>query len=248
MAEEWVQGRVVENVRWTEQLHSLRIEADIAPFTAGQFTRLALDVDGERIARPYSFVNAPDQHPLEFYFITVPHGPLSQRLYALNEGDQVWVARQAAGHFTLTNVPSADTLWLLSTGTALGVFLSIMRTPEPWARFQRVVLVHGVRTPDEQTYLETLAEIQAEYPDRFRVVHSVTRPGGISQPEARITSMIEDGRLESEAGASLDPDSCQVMICGRPDMVSDTLHLLEARGLAKNRSLTPGQITTEKYW
>jgi len=248
MSDEWVQGSVVENVRWTEQLHSLRIEADVAPFTAGQFTRLALDVDGERVARPYSFVNAPDQCPLEFYFITVPHGPLSQRLYALNKGDSVWVARQAAGHFTLTNVPSAETLWLLSTGTALGVFLSILRTAEPWERFARVVLVHGVRTPDEQAYLEALAAIEGEHPGRFRVVHSVTRAGGGSRPEARITNMIEDGRLEVEAGASLDPESCQVMICGRPEMVSDTLHLLEQRGLTKNRSMAPGQVTTEKYW
>ncbi|MBI1194832.1 MAG: ferredoxin--NADP(+) reductase [Gammaproteobacteria bacterium] len=248
MSEEWIQGTVVENVRWTEQLHSLRIEADIAPFTAGQFTRLALDVDGERIARPYSLVNAPDIRPLEFYFITVPHGPLSQRLYALNEGDFVWVAKRPAGHFTLTNVSSAKTLWLLSTGTALGVFLSILRTQEPWERFERVVLVHGVRTSDEQTYLELLAEIGAAHPGRFHVIHSVTRPGGASQPENRITTMIQDGRLEAEAGARLDPESCQIMICGRPEMVSDTLHLLEKRGLAKNRSLTPGQITTEKYW
>lgn len=248
MSEEWAQGTVVENVRWTEQLHSLRIAAEIAPFTAGQFTRLALDVDGERIARPYSFVNAPDQQPLEFYFITVPHGPLSQRLYALNEGDPVWVAKQAAGHFTLTNVPSAKTLWLLSTGTALGVFLSILRTPEPWARFERIILVHGVRTTEEQTYLDLLAEIEAGHPGRFQVIHSVTRPGGVSQPENRITTMIQDGRLEAEAGTRLDPESCQVMICGRPEMVSDSLHLLESKGLAKNRSLTPGQITTEKYW
>jgi len=248
MAEKWVQGRVVENVRWTEQLHSLRIEADIAPFTAGQFTRLALDVDGERIARPYSFVNPPDQSPHEFYFITVPHGPLSERLYGLTEGDTIWVAGQAGGHFTLTNVPSDETLWLIATGTALGVFLSILRTAEPWDRFKRVVLVHGVRTPEEQTYLETLAAIEAEHPDRFQVVHSVTRASGDSKTDARITSMIEDGRLEAEAGARLDAESCQVMICGRPEMVSDTLHLLEKRGLAKNRSMTPGQITTEKYW
>ncbi len=227
---EWVEGRVVENRRWTDELHSLYIEADIEPFVAGQFTRLALDVDGERIARPYSFVNAPGTRPLEFYFITVPKGPLSERLYALPEGAPIWVARYPAGHFTLRQVADADTLWMLATGTALGVFLSILRTDEPWRRFGRVVLVHGVRRPDEQTYGEVLDEIARALPGE------------------RITAMIADGRLEAEAGAALSPESSQIMICGSPRMVSDTVALLETKGFRKNRSREPGQITTEKYW
>ncbi len=245
---EWVQGIVVENIRWTEQLHSLRIDADIDPFSAGQFTRLALDLNGERIARPYSFVNAPDQRPLEFYFITVPHGPLSEHLYELKTGDPIWVARRGAGHFTLANVPSQKYLWMIATGTALGVFLSILRTEEPWQRFERVVLVHGVRTREEQTYLDTLEQIRQAHPDQFSIVHSVTRAEGVSRPEARITSMLEDGRLEKEAGVPLSPENCQVMICGRPEMVADVLALLEERGMRKNRNSAPGQITTEKYW
>ena len=245
---EWVEGRVVENRRWTDELHSLFIEADVEPFVAGQFTRLALDVDGERIARPYSFVNAPGSRPLEFYFITVPKGPLSERLYALPEGASIWVARRPAGHFTLQQVADAESLWMLATGTALGVFLSILRTEEPWRRFRRVVLVHGVRRPDEQTYGEVLDEIARAHPGQFQVIHSVTRPEGVSRPEERITAMIEDGRLEAEAGTALSPDTSQVMICGSPQMVTDTVALLETKGFRKNRSREPGQITTEKYW
>ena len=108
----WERGTVVGNRRWTEGLHSLEVEAPIDPFRAGQFTRLALEVDGERIARPYSYVNAPHESVLEFYFNTVPSGPLSNKLSALSSGDPIWVAPRAVGQLTLAQVPEAQHLWL----------------------------------------------------------------------------------------------------------------------------------------
>ena len=125
-------------------------------FVAGQFGRLALPAPPgskeEMLGRPYSFVNAPGTQPHEFYFVTVPRGPLSPRLAALEPGDPVWLLRTANGFFSVGEVPAADALWCLSTGTGLGPFLSILRTAEPWAKFGRIVLVHAVRYAEELTY------------------------------------------------------------------------------------------------
>ena len=115
----WVEGSVVERRQWTGQLFSLRVDAPVDPFHAGQFTRLALDIDGERVARPYSYVNAPDESPLDFYYIIVPGGPLTQRMIELNPGDTIWVAPKAAGVFRIDTLPDAGNLWLLATHEAV---------------------------------------------------------------------------------------------------------------------------------
>jgi ferredoxin/flavodoxin---NADP+ reductase len=142
----WLEGRVVGQTRWTDRLCSLQVRAPLGPFAAGQFTKLALDVGGERVARPYSLVNAPGAELLEFYYNVVPAGPLSPRLAALAAGDAVHVAPNPAGFLVLREVPEADNLWLVATGTGLGPFLSILRTDAPWQRFARVTLVHATRT------------------------------------------------------------------------------------------------------
>jgi ferredoxin--NADP+ reductase len=126
----WIEGKVVRLRQWTSELYSVQVEADIAPFTAGQFNRLALEIDGEMVARPYSFVNGPDNPLHEFYFITVKDGPLTAELIKLQTGDSLYLAPKAAGFFILNEVPDAETLWMLSTGTAIGPFLSILSTDE----------------------------------------------------------------------------------------------------------------------
>jgi ferredoxin-NADP reductase len=122
----WVEGSVVRLKPWTDRLYSIQVTAEIAPFVAGQFTRLALEIDGEVVARPYSFLNAPSDPLHEFYFVTVPGGPLTSRLIRLAPGDPILIAPKAAGFFTLGELSDAGVLWLLSTGTAIGPFLSIL--------------------------------------------------------------------------------------------------------------------------
>jgi ferredoxin--NADP+ reductase len=244
----WVKGDVVELRQWTEELYSLRVRADIAPFIAGQFTRVAREIGGQIIARPYSFVNAPDHPVLEFYFITVPAGPLSHELIRLGPGDEILVAPRAAGFFVLRELPDAECLWMLATGTAIGPFLSILGTGEVWTRFRHVVLVHSVRTAPELTYRDTLDALLEQHPAQLQVIPMVSRENVDHALEGRITKAIADGRLEARAGLALDPAGSQVMICGNPAMVHDTTHLLEQRGLRKNRRREPGHITTEQYW
>ncbi len=244
----WIEGRVINNRHWTSQLYSLQIDAPIESFKAGQFTRLGLDIDGERVGRPYSFVNAPHERYIEVYSITVPGGPLSNRLVELEAGDFIWVAPKGAGFFTLSEVPEADYLWMLSTGTALGPFLSMLKTDEPWGRFEKIVLVHAVRTAEELTYQDTIRSLLTAHPDQLIYITFVSREDTDFAIKGRIPQAIEDGRLEARAGIPLTVDHSQVMLCGNPAMVNDTSEVLEARGLKKNKRREKGHITTENYW
>jgi ferredoxin--NADP+ reductase len=244
----WVEGRVVALKPWSERLFSIQIAAEVEPWQAGQFTKIALDIDGERVGRPYSYVNPPHRNPLEFYFITVPGGPLTAHLVELKAGDPIFVAPKAAGFLVLSELPDADHLWLLSTGTALGPFLAICETPTPWQRFKKVVLVHAVRTAAELAYQDSVRAIAAAHPDQFVYIPFVTREDTDFAIKARIPEAISDGRLEARAGIPLKADNSQVMICGNPAMVRDTTDTLIARGLKKHRRRDPGQISVENYW
>ncbi len=245
---QFVEGRVIGRRDWTDRLISLRVEAPVEPFRAGQFTRLALDIDGERIARPYSYVNAPGERPLDFLFIVVPEGPLTTRMARLHPGDPILVAPRGAGLLTLHEIPEARHLWMLSTGTAIGPFLSILKTDEPWQRFERIVLVHAVRRAVERVYREEIADIAARRGGRFAMVPFVSREAVPDVFPGRIPEAIADARLESRLGIALEPAHSQVMVCGNPDMVRDTEAALVARGFVRHKRNAPGQLHLENYW
>lgn len=244
----WLEGRVVGQKRWTDRLYSLQVAAPLGRFEAGQFTKLALDVGGERIARPYSLVNPPGFEPQEFYFNVVAAGPLSPRLAALAAGDAVFVAPNVAGFLVLAEVPDAENLWLIATGTGLGPFLAILRTEAPWQRFRRVTLVHATRTAAEQTYGELLGAVGAARGEQFRRVAFVSREKAPGTLEGRVPAAIGDGRLERAAGAELSAGRSHAMLCGNPAMVSDVTATLAERGMRKHRRRAPGHITVETYW
>jgi len=239
----WLEGRVVENRHWTEALFSVRVEGVRLAFEAGQFVRIALPIDGEHVARPFSMVNPPHDPVLEFYGIVVPEGPLSPRLARLAPGDTLYVASNPAGFLVLSEVPDAQTLWLLCTGTGVAPFLSILRTETAWRRYRNVVLVHAVRHAAELVYRETLENL----PDLryLRMVSRETLPGALA---GRIPAALRDGRLEAAAGLELAADSSQVMLCGNPDMLKDAAAALAERGLRKHRRRAPGHITVESFW
>ena len=244
----WIEGRVTGQTRWTDRLLSLQIEAAMPPFEAGQFAKLALDIDGERVARPYSFVNPPGAAPLEFYYAVVSEGPLSPRLAKLQAGDDILLAPNASGFLVLSEVPQARDLWLISTGTGIGPFLSIARTTVPWERYARVVLVHAVREPAELVYEEVVSGLMREYPAAFTYVPITSRVAADGLPQGRIPALLASGALESRAGCVLSAADSQVMLCGNPCMVKDVTSALIERGMRKHRRRTPGQITVENYW
>lgn len=245
---QWLEGKVVENIHWSENLFSLRIDADVATFTAGQFTSLALDIDGKRIARPYSYLSSPDQRPVEFFFYAATGGLLSNAMLKLEAGDSIWIKQQANGFFTLDEVPDAKDLWMLGTGTGVAPFFSILNTDEPWRRFEHIVLVHAVRTEADLRYQELVHALSQKYAERFRFQAFISREERAGTINGRIPPAIENGELENSVELKLALEDSQIMLCGNPDMVKDSIDSLKARGFSKNRRRTPGQITAENYW
>ncbi len=161
----------------------------------------------------------------------MPEGPLSPRLRDLNPGDKVLLAPKGAGFFTLADVPQNEHLWLLSTGTALGPFLSICKTEEPWRRFKKLVLVHAVR-----------------HADQFQFIPFISREDTAFAITGRVPAAIQDGRLEARAGIVISSEHSHVMIVGNPGMVKDTRSVLEGRGLKLNKRKEPGHMSVETYW
>ena len=243
MTTRWLEGRVIENRHWTDQLFSLRVEAPRLEFQAGQFVRIGLEPS---LVRAFSFVNPPHDPVLEFYGIVVPEGPLSPRLARLKAGDKMVVASNPAGFLVLAEVPDAETLWLVSTGTGLAPFLSILRTATPWPRFRNVVLVHAVRHARELVYQELIHELRKKN-NSLRYVTFVSREAAAGSLAGRIPAAMRDGRLEQAAGFALDQNS-HVMLCGNPDMLKDASLALTERGLRKHRRRAPGHITVESFW
>jgi ferredoxin--NADP+ reductase len=145
-------------------------------------------------------------------------------------------------------MPEAEVLWMLSTGTAIGPFLSILGDATVWKRFKKIVLVHAVRTAAELTYQDEINALLEQHPEQLQMIPFVSREDTDVAIRARVPDAIEDGRLEARAGIPLNAENSQVMICGNPAMVRDTTRVLEARGLKKNKRRDPGHITTEQYW
>ena len=256
MSAKFIEGRIVGRTDHTDSLFSLQFEAPLLEsFVAGQFCRVGLPLITEKgeevVMRPYSLVNSPTERPFEIVLIKVDKaagGVLTPALFDLKVGDALNVAPRANGFFSIPEVPNADVLWGLSTGTAIGPYLSFMRTDAPWTKFKKIVFVHAVRTSAELTYRDPIAAIASAHPDQFQYIPFVSRedfPGAI---RGRIPTAIADGTLEARAGIKLTADTAHCMLCGNPDMVNDTTAILEARGLRKHKRKEPGHITTEAYW
>jgi len=178
----------------------------------------------------------------------IEQGPVSPQLKALQKGNSIWIDKRVNGFFTLAEVPNGKHLWLLATGTGLGPFLSILKTDEPWRRFEKIILVHAVRIAKELTYQELIKKFAAEHPQQFQMIPVVSRETINSALPGRIPAAIENGLLEKKAGLKLTPIDSQIMICGNPEMITATKEILQTKGLKKNLRRSPGQITTENYW
>ena len=245
----WVTGKVVKVQNWTDALFSLTVHAPVDPFTAGQFAKLGLDVDGERVQRAYSYVNAPGNPDLEFYLVTVPEGKLSPRLADLKPGDEVQVVSEAAGFFVLEEVPDCDTLWMLATGTAIGPYLSILEEGKDLERFKNLVLVHAARYEADLSYLPQMRELAQRYGGKLRIQTVVSREAAPGSLTGRLPFLIETGALEEAVGLPMTADTSHVMLCGNPQMVRDTQQLLkETREMTKHLRRRPGHMTAEHYW
>jgi len=249
-----IKGEVTGRINWTDSEFSLQITAEISRYTAGQFTKLALyDDAGDWVRRAYSFVNSPNhaagQQVMEFLIITVPDGQLSSRLDRLQVGDDVYVGKNPSGFMTLDEIPrDTKDLWLLSTGTAIGPFLSLLDEVETLQRFQNVVLVHAVRMSAELVYQEKIQQLEARYQGRLHYVPIVSRENRKDTLRGRVPALLESGELVTMAGVSLTANSSFFYLCGNPGMVKDTSEVLKQLGYQKNSRRSAGHFSSENYW
>jgi ferredoxin--NADP+ reductase len=238
---------------WTDRLFTFTTTRDTAlRFSNGHFTMLGLRVNDKPLLRAYSIVSANYEDHLEFLSIKVPHGPLTSRLQHVRPGDTVIVGRKPTGTLVIDYLLPGRRLYLLGTGTGLAPFMSIVRDPETYEKFEQVVLVHGVRQVDELAYHDVLVEHLPNHEflgelvtSKLRYYPTVTRQSYKNM--GRITSLIESGKLFKDLGLPpIDPAHDRVMICGSPAMLRDLKHMLEQRGFTEGNTSTPGDFVIER--
>jgi ferredoxin/flavodoxin---NADP+ reductase len=238
--------RVVSVHDWDHGLKTVRVDHIPEDFVAGQFFQLALERGGKAVKRSYSAASAPGA-PLEFYLSLVEAGELTPGLFEMEVGDSVGLDPKALGFFTLKEVPESKTLWLIATGTGLGPFVSMVRHGRDFERFEKIVLVHGARVPEQLGYRSEL-EKAAEENSKLTYIPVVSRsealPLGLS---GRITTAFSSGALEERAARPIDKDS-HLLFCGNPQMIEEMVGSLKARGLTKHKRREPGHFNFEKYW
>ncbi|APR71100.1 ferredoxin--NADP reductase [Acinetobacter haemolyticus] len=238
--------------RWTNTLFSFTMTRPAHfKFTAGQFARIGLMVDGELVVRAYSVVSSPFDETLEFFSIVVPEGAFTSNLQHLKVGDELYLEKISYGYLTLARYqqPLPKDLWLLATGTGLAPFLSMLQDFETWNKYQHINLVYSVRTASELAYVERIQEIAATFGEGhsgFQFVPIITRDPNAKLHD-RLPILIANGQLEKVVGLEFNPETSHVMLCGNPQMVDDTKEALKQRGLTMNRR-GEGNIAVENYW
>ena len=246
--------RVLSVHHWTDKLFTFTTTRDPAlRFSNGHFTMIGLMVEGKPLLRAYSIVSSNYEDHLEFLSIKVPDGPLTSRLQHVQPGDAIVVGRKPTGTLLIDHLTPARRLYMMSTGTGLAPFMSIVRDPATYERFDEVILVHGVREVDELAYHDLLVkhlpqhEFLGEMVSRqLRYYPTVTRESYRNM--GRITELIRSGKLFTDLDVPpLDPADDRVMICGSPTMLADTRELLDARGFIVSPHIgTPGHYVFER--
>lgn len=244
----------VLNVRhWAPELFSFTTTRDPGfRFESGMFTMLGLTVGGKPLVRAYSIAAPSYAEHLEFLSIVVPDGPLTSRLQRIERGDEILVGMKPTGTLLLHNLTPGRTLYLMATGTGLAAFLGLIRELDVYEKFERIVLVHGVRHVPELAYRELLErgvatdEFIGEYARRqLTYCPTVTRETFLRK--GRITDLIASGRLCAEYGLPpLDPHRDRLMLCGSSAMLRELSAMLDAQGFAEGSNAKPGDYVVEK--
>ena len=245
--------RVLSVHPWTDTLFSFTTTRDPAlRFSNGHFTMIGLRVDGKPLLRAYSIASANYEDHLEFFSIKVPGGPLTSRLQHLQVGDSIIVGRKPTGTLVADYLLPGKRLYMLSTGTGLAPFMSIVRDPEIYEKFDQLILVHGVRQVEELAYHDLLVEHLPNHEflgdlvsSKLRYYPTVTREA--YRNTGRVTDLIENGKLFKDLQVPpLDPAVDRIMICGSSDMLRDLKEMLETRGFKEGNTSTPGDFVIER--
>lgn len=239
---------------WNDTLFSFRTTRDPAlRFHNGHFLMIGLPVNGKPLLRAYSIVSANYEEHLEFFSIKVADGPLTSRLQHLKVGDDLIVSRKPTGTLILDDLKPGKHLFLLGTGTGLAPFMSIVKDPQTYELFEKIILVHGVRQVSDLAYHDFLTEdLKAhEFLGELAREKLVYYPTATREPfrnNGRLTELLETSKLTDDIGLPpLNPATDRAMICGSPGMLADTRRLLDARGFHCSPHIgTPGDYVFER--
>ncbi len=252
---------VVDRVDVTPDLLILRVKPDggIPPFQPGQYVALGLPgsaprypgaepepepaAAGKLIKRAYSIGSSPTATDhFEFYVAVVPTGALTSRLALVKPGDRVFTQPKVTGTFTLEGVPDDHNLVLVSTGTGLAPFMSMIRTPTTWTPGRKITVVHGVRYPQDFAYVEELGQFATEVQGFTYLPIASRAPDAWSGRKGRVQKLFEDREIQ------LDTGNDHVFLCGNPAMIEDVEKELTQRGYTVHSKKSPGKLHLEKYW
>lgn len=247
------QESVLSVHHWTDTLFSFTTTRDSSfRFRNGEFTMIGIEVDNKPLLRAYSVASANYEDKLEFFSIKVPDGPLTSRLQHLREGDPILVSRKATGTLVIDNLHSGRNLYLVGTGTGLAPFLSVIKDPETYERFEKIVLVHGCRHVAELAYGEMIREtlpqddFLGEYV-RNQLIYYPTVTRDPFHNRGRITDLIASGKLFDDIGLpSIEAEFDRVMLCGSPALLQDMRVMLLEREFIEGNHGEPGQFVVEK--
>jgi ferredoxin/flavodoxin---NADP+ reductase len=249
----FLEETVTEVHHWTDRLFSFKTTRDQAlRFSNGHFTMIGLRVDGKPLLRAYSIVSANYEDHLEFLSIKVQDGPLTSRLQHIKVGDKIIVGKKPTGTLLIDYLLPAKNLYLIGTGTGLAPFMCLIRDPETYEKFEKVILVHGVREVKELAYTDY---IQHELPDHEFLGEMVSKqllyyPTVTREPfrnQGRVTTLLASNKISSDLGLpNLDPAHDRIMICGSPALNKDMRELLDARGFVEGSTTTPGDYVVER--
>ncbi|MBA3981585.1 MAG: ferredoxin--NADP(+) reductase [Alcanivorax sp.] len=244
----------VTSVRhWNDTLFSFTTSRDPGfRFKNGHFTMIGLEVEDRPLLRAYSIVSANYEEELEFFSIKVPDGPLTSRLQKIQVGDQVLVSRKPTGTLVADHLLPGRNLYLLSTGTGLAPFMSIIKDPEVYEQYDKVILTHGVRHVSELAYRDI---IEDELPNneffgelvRDKLIYYPTVTREPFRNQGRLTTLMDSGKLFADIGLpDMDPERDRFMLCGSPAMLKDLCSLLDSRGFRETRGGELGHYVIER--
>ena len=227
--------KVLSVNHWNDTLFSFKTtRQDGLRFENGQFVMIGLEVDGRPLARAYSVASPNYDEHLEFLSIKVQDGPLTSRLQHIKVGDEILVSRKPTGTLVIHDLKPAKNLYLFSTGTGLAPYMSLIQDIEVYDRFEKVILVHGVRKVDDLAYKDF---IENELPKneffgdevKNKLIYYPTVTREAFKNEGRLTDLIKSGKLFKDIGLEkMNPADDRAMICGSPEMLKDTQDLLDS--------------------
>jgi ferredoxin--NADP+ reductase len=243
------------NVRhWTDTQFTLTTTRPAGlRFENGQFVMVGVELDERPLLRAYSIASANHEDHLHFLSIKVPGGPLTSRLQHIREGDSILISKKPTGTLLIDDLNPGERLYLLSTGTGIAPFMSIVKDPEVYERFERIVLVHGVRWARESAVAEHFIDdlkrheiLGAAATEKLIYYPTITREPHANQ--GRLTTLIEAGKLFRDLALPLlDAQYDRVMVCGSPSMLTDTCRVLDSRGFKISRHIgEPGDYVIER--